>query len=473
MSRSIRIISGTSVGMILLAGVVLEGCADPVVGEVRTLRPLIVENSRLPPLASADFAQASLAFSPGSGELALQLERGGVRRRLWPSPIARAMRALQAERDNGGAGLFGGLAGRTTTPGTTSPGSGPSSGRPAPATAEGVTLIDRGWLAGRMRSRRVAVDGRIFYFLLTSPEYVEALPVPRREQSHSPYVFLAVEEGGDASPATFVTDGEPHTVHENVKPRLVVPFAGPGEFAAVPWEDTVAVIYRDRGGIFARRLSTRGDAPTFGSERWQIAAAPNTIHRYRLLARTDEAGTVHLLWAISAADESTTLHYCRLIPRGRSRCRHPVELSRSIAVDETSGSLNLMIQGERVYVSWIDTRYEERGWTRRNFAKLFVAGSTDGGQTFDAPVSVNRPRDNSSNALYAVTLPAGSGGVLVFWTEETVQAGLWRRLPFQAGWLDAGLDNLHVGAAAVPGRHIGEMIVQAVSRHHETLGEEK
>lgn len=460
----------------------------PVValGQVDTPRPASVDNRQLPAMEAADLMQSSLTLYPGSSRVAWQLEQGGIKRKLWPSSISRGIRALEAE--HGGTSRSGGLSVGVTTSGTPPTEARPVTGLRDDAGADDIQFLDRSWLEGRMRVQRLAMDGRTFYLLLATREHVNyrlggssqpppTAPPYKGGRRHEPppnlvsYVFVAVEEGVNTSSATFSTEGEPPVIHRNVTPPLTAPFAGPGEFAAVPWEDGIAVFYRDRGGIFARRLNIGGEAPAFEGERWRIAAAPDTIARYQLLARTDASGTVHLLWAMAAADDRETLHYCRLAPHTGNDCPRPVELSRSVAVSEQLYPVNLMLQGENIYVSWTDTRYASGVWTTRNYAKLLVNASHDGGRSFGKPVALNKPRSNADQARYAVTLPAQDGGVLAFWiTERMPAAGMWQRHRFHAGWLDAGLKRLQVGTNTVSGEYINDVIGQGFLKYHEGLG---
>lgn len=443
-------------------------CAVPSLafGQVEIPRPDHVDNHRLPALEAADFMQSSLTLYPGSPRVALQLEQSGVERRLWPLSISRSIRALHAGQNV--ASLSGGLSTGSGTRGDIRP-------VPDSAAADDIQLLDRGWLNGRMRTQRLAVNGRTFYFLLTTRKHVTRHPSPSRAgragDGFRSYDLVAVEEGTDTPAAMFTTEGEPPVIHENAAPRSVASFEGPGEFAAVPWEDGIAVIYRDRGGIFARRFNAAGDAPKFEGERWRVAGAPDTIARYQLLARADASGTVHLLWATAAADGRETLRYCRLTPQTVNDCPRPVELSRSVAVSERLYPVNLMLQGGNVYVSWTDTRYAGGVWTTRNYAKLFVAASHDGGRTFGKPLVLNDPRDNADQARYAVTLPAPGGGVLAFWVAQSMPgAGLWQRHRFRAGWVDADLKRFRVGTTTVAGEYLNDVIERGVLRYHEALG---
>lgn len=451
---------------------------------VDTLRPVSVDNHQLPPLEQADIMQSSLRLYPGSPRMAQQFEHGGIDRGLWPSSISRGIRALEAEQ--AGISLSGGLSASMTLPGTP-PDDALRLPEPDASGADDIQLIDHGWLAGRMRVQRLAIGDRIFHILLTSPRHVDewrgatpsqpaqsgrlAPPIridEEREEEHQPFVFTVVEEDADTPPARFRTWGEPPIVSESVNPPVVTPFSGPGEFSAVPWEDGIAIIYRDRGGIFARRLDVHGNAPTFEGEPWRVAAAPETIHRYQLLARADTAGVVHLLWAVMAESERSTLHYCRLVPG--SDC-HPLELSHSVAVSERLRPINLMLQGDNIYVSWTDTRYTSGVWTKRNRHKLLVAASQDGGRSFARPVSLNAPRDDADQANYAVTLPAPGGGVLVFWVVERMPlVGMWQRHRLHTGWLDAELNRFQVGTTTVSGEDIHDVIERGVLKYHENLG---
>lgn len=450
-----------------LAGVILLTGCSTASRQVRIPHTENVENRQLPTLESAEIGQVSLPLNPADVETALQLERSGVRNGVWPSAIVRAKRTAQRGTNNGGLSM------RITTPGTS-----PESIPPEPSgeSETRIHVFSSDFHQGR--TQRLAMNDRVFYFLMAPPglkrtpnfdstltrdEALFAEPTRR-------FVVVAVEEGVNPGIATFVTEGEPPTIYENVTPRLVAPFAGRSDFAVVPWKDGAAVIYRDQGGIYMRRLNIDGDVVAFQPERRKIADAPDAISHYQLVARMDASGTVHLLWAIRASEEEGSLHYCRLMPQAETLCRRPIELSPSLAIPGNSNPINLMLQGKRVYANWIDTRYKGGVWTRRNYAKLFVAASQDSGKTFNTPVSVNRPQDDSNNANYALTLPATEGGVLVFWTTETIQGGSWQNLPFHVGWLDANLERLQLGIATISGPSLYDGIMQNARRYQEHLG---
>lgn len=418
---------------------------------VRVLDRVPVENRELSSLGSADATQASLRFNPASVGAAMKLEKAGVLdRMIWPGSIREQLRAMEREGDAAPE-----LNTRITTLGTSLPES--NSETEDKLSSDSTELLDPLWITGRMRSQRLTVDDRTFYFMLADPEYVESASIVTDPDIRS-FLLIALEEGMDTPPAMFATEGEPPVIYENVTPRLVSPFAGPGNFAAVPWKGGIAVIYRDRGGIYARRLNIRGEELSFSQDCWQIAEAPDTIARYQLLAHADTRGTVHLLWAIEDADDTSTLHYCRLIPEETNGCQEPVLLTENVAVSESMKPVNLMVQDDHVYISWTDTRFTSGVWTRKNYAKLLIAASHDGGQTFNRPVSINHPKDNSNQARYAITIPVPAGGIMVFWTEESIQGGRWKELPFYTGWLDPDLETLSLGSEQISGESIYELI---------------
>lgn len=476
MSKSGRTRRGARFWAILVAGAAAAIWIALSFGQTRSVT---VDNNRLPDPASVDAAQVSPAFSPASASLALQLRQAGVRHLAWPLSIRRAIRAIEADRD-GGDSLSRGLTLRTTTAGTRRQG-GPPPSEATRLTAGGGFALLEPWPGGTMRTERVLLDGRVFYFLMADPgserrpHFDAALTGGQDvfDGSARRDVIVAVEEGADSPAASFVTQGEPRYIMQGARrgdgKPIWTEYRGPSSFAAVATKNGPVVIYRDRGGIFARRLIIRDREPVFG-ERWRIAGMPEEISHYQLVARSDERGGVHLLWSLQPASETqggnAHLTYCRIDALDRNLCDDPQVLSETVSWRP----VNLMVQDRHVYVSWIDTRHTTGIWDRRNFAKLYVAASRDGGGTFDAPVAVNDPGDNADNARYALTAPTDAGGVLVFWTTKPVQGGWWQRLPFHVGWLDPAPNAFRVGRTTEPGRKIRDLIEQAVLRHHEDLG---
>src|SRR5690606_2378203 len=149
------------------------------------------------------------------------------------------------------------------------------------------------WPHGNVRVRRAVLGERVFQILMAGPglarmsNFDAALTgEPLGEESAAGRaVVVAIEEGGDGRAASFVTVGEPRDVADDVRTGTGEPGerqdTGPWTFAGVPAQDALTVIYRDRGGLFARRLKVGDEDLAFG-ERWRIADAPDTIWTYQI-----------------------------------------------------------------------------------------------------------------------------------------------------------------------------------------------
>lgn len=431
-----------------------------------------VDNGELPSFDSADLSQLSPDLSPISTALALQFERVGVHRRVWPLSVSRTMRATATSRDGGG-GPAGGLGFTITTP-STPRGAAPSPAEQERANGDQIHLLEA-WPHGNVRIRRAVLGERVFQILVAGPglarmpNFDAALtgePLGE-EYAAGRAVVVAIEEGEDGRVTSFVTEGEPRYVMDNVRTGAGAPvetqYTGPWSFAAVPMQDALAVIYRDRGGIFARRLEIRDSDLAFG-EPWRIADAPDNIHHYQIVAHADQTGAIHVLWSLQPASEvqggRANLSYCRIDAVRRTGCGDPHVLSQTTEWQP----INLMIQGERVYAAWVDTRHTRGIWDRRNFSKLYFAVSTDRGASFREPVSINRPRDNSDNVHAAVTVPVDDGGILVFWASRRADPGRLEDQDYRAGRLDRELKWFEVGADTISGQMLYERIAQVFLR---------
>lgn len=459
----------------LLAVVVLAIWFAWPFGHAGVLRPLRVDNRQLPALDAADVAQMSPEFPPASAAMALQLERAGVQRRVWPLKITQAMRTVQA-----GGNSSGGLSGAITFG---SAASGAPTPQPKLPTHSGMQLLEA-WPRGKVRTRRVAFDGRVFYLLMAGPglermpHFDTALTGEQLAAEHAAerIVIIAAEEGKAAPAASFVTQGEPRYIMDGVRTGTGDPvrtqYKGPWSFATVTTDNGPLVIYRDKGGIYARRLETGGERLAFG-ERWRIASAPNEINHYQLAARADSSGRIHVLWSLQPDSETqggnAHLAYCRIKAVEGHNCAEPQILSRTTAWQP----VNLMVQDGRVYASWVDTRHTEGIWDRRNYAKLYFTVSNDSGASFSNPVSINRPRDNSDNVFAPVTMPAADGGVLVFWASRRNDPGRLPDQTYQAGWLNAALKQFTLGSNVLSGRDLYEAIKRSLLTYHENLASEE
>ncbi len=403
-----------------------------------------VANSELPSPQSGDFLQASLRFQPQSPDMALRLEReAGIDRQVWSFPVQQAMSGASSFRSGRQAQLqvAGRQAERTTGPqeaqGTESGTTQGQNGRQARQISPNTNDVILSQHLNRIteQTRRAAWNGHVFYFLSTavdtpvsghsgvqfeSTEYDD----PRRY-----HLVYALDEHGRGAASFRTEDVEPVRVSDGL-PRSLP--SQPLQFDVVVTVNGPWILYRDRGGIFARPLVFGGSQPvtgqtgarttgtgrpgqlsggrgsfTFGEPRL-VSRAELPYGEFQFVARLDDRGAFHVIWTDSR--DKNDLWYCRFDPQTGDACRRPVRLSRSTARDP----VNLMVRGEEVYVTWIDNRFTRGVWTRHNMAKLFVVKSEDRGASFGPPVSIHPPREESEIAGYSVTMPAPSEGIMIF-----------------------------------------------------------
>ena len=481
--------------------IVSAGCM--LFNDIRVPERVLVDNSGLPPLESADFLQASLRFQPEKPDIATRLEmEAGIDRAVWSIRIQQAMSGISSQIGSAQARLH------TTVQGSVN-GAGQedahTSYREAMQRAGRDAVRSNGNRQNSLISnytgdlilseylnriteqvRRVAWNGHVFYFIST------AIDTPVKDHSGVQYestdyddpsryhtVYVLDEDGRGV--ASFRTEKvQPMHVADGL-PRSLP--SQPLQYDIVVTDDCPWILYRDKGGIYARplvfygrRFSSSGHSSVRGAGRLSggrgsfsfgearlIARADDPYGDFQFVSRVDDRGSFHTIWTDSRTKND--LWYCRYDPQMDEICRRPRRLSRSAS----AAPVNLMIQGDQVYVSWIDNRYTRGLWTKRNFAKLFMAKSDDRGVSFGSPISINPPRDNSENVGYSVTLPASGEGVLIFWGTKWMGSGAHNQ-DLYYGWLHPDMKRVYVGENTIPGARLVETAEYEMLDYHRSLG---
>jgi hypothetical protein len=439
---------------------------------VRVPDRIIVDNSDLPALEVTDLLQSSLSFSPEITDIAARLNReADIDFSHWSVSIQHTLAGMSPQNR---ARL------EVAAPGTPAQPSGQISGR---VTSRADFLLSEHLNRITSQSRRIEWEGRTFYFLSIavdtpgSPHSGVQFELDEYDDPSRVHRVYALDENGsgvtyfetEAVDPVFVTDGLPRSL--------------PGQslqFDVHLSDEGPVVVYRDRDGIFAKplvfsghrsagtrlsfsvpaaNLSGEGGSFLFG-EKKQIAVSETPYGEYQLISRSDPNGVIHMIWTDSRGKND--LWYCRAGIDGNDICKDPRRISRTA----TQEPINLMLQNEnRVFISWIDNRFKQGVWTARNFAKLMMVKSEDGGKTFGSTVSVNQPRDDSDNVTYSVTMPAPEDGILIFWGSE-ILGSQSKNQDLNYGWLHSGLDVLYLGSDKIPGTRLQEEIRNKLLGYH-------
>lgn len=433
--------------------------------EVQNVERVLIDNRELPALESADILQASLRYHPQIPQIASRLEReAGIDRDIWSIPVQRALNSNHAQQyqlqtvapgsDRQPANTFG----RTSVP------------------AENEVLITEHLNRITSQAKRVEWNGRIFYFLSVAVDtqgsehsggQFESNNGEEPTRSHRVY---ALDEQGRG--VTYFETQEVDLVFEaDGNPRRLP--SQPLQFNVVVTEKGPTVIYRDRDGIYARSLTFDDRRKTssalsgtryfaFG-EKQLIAKAEVPYGRFQLISRLDREGTIHSVW--TEGWDKHDLWYCHYRPVNGEICDKPDRIAQTAS----SEPVNLMIQNDKIYISWIDNRYTQGFWSPKNFAKLLLIKSDDGGESFNSPISVNPPRDEADNAVYSVTLLGPGERILVFWGTEAMGTGTKNQDLFY-GWLDSDLDTLYIGKNKFPGDRLHKLMQQKIIEYQQGLG---
>ncbi|MEA5446586.1 hypothetical protein VCB98_12235 [Gammaproteobacteria bacterium AB-CW1] len=453
---------GASVAMLLAAGCML-------ISDVRVPDRVIVPNDALPALDALDVHQASLRLQPQTVTMARRLESElGIDRQIWNLDLQRALTTaltgpgrahMQAVRPGSSSDEDSSQPERGETPGLSLS---PVVQQTPPANSDIVLSPHLNRITAQ--TRRVAWNGHVFFFLSIA---VDSRPEGKEPRRH--HVVHVLHEQG-AGTASFKSGAvEPSHVAEGLSRSLP---SQPLNFDVVVADEGPWIVYRDREGIFARPLTTGsglGSAVNDGAseihfgEAVQVSRARLPVGEFQFISRIDGQGALHVLWTDQR--EHSDLWHCRFDLKQRESCRRPTRLSRSVSRQP----INLMVQGDDVYVSWIDSRYSRGFWDKRNFAKLFLAKSRDGGRSFGQPISIHEPDNRDELPGFAMTLPAPEGGVLLFWGTE------WRGhnphdQGLHYGHLLPDMRTLRLAEDTVPGARLHDFFTDALKSHHRQMG---
>jgi len=435
--------------------------------KVQTVERVLVENRELPAVESADMLQSSVNFHPQIPQIASRLEREtDIDRDTWSIPVQLAMAGNHAPQ----RGQF-----QTATPGPDRQQSSRLGGTPVPAADEIILTEHLNLITSQ--TERAGWRGRVFYFIsvaVDTPGSGHSGVQFESDDYDDPARFhrvYALDEEGRGVTFFDTDDVEPVYVADGL-PRSLP--SQPLQFNVVILDDGPAVIYRDRGGIYLRPLNFLGrrgaSAASSGSqtfsfdERHLIADAEIPYGRFQLISRLDQEKNIHLIWTDSR--DKDDLWYCNYSLEQEQVCSKPEKIAKTAS----AAPVNLMIQNNNIYISWIDSRYKQGFWSPKNFAKLLLIKSEDGGNTFGSPVAVNPPRDQEDNVAYSVTMPAPDEGVLVFWGTKVMGTGA-KNQDLYYGWLDSDLGSLYLGRDKFPGNRLQEIVRENVLDHHRTLGD--
>lgn len=480
--------------------IVAAGCM--LFNDVRVPERVLVDNSELPSLESADFFQTSLRFQPEIPGIATRLEmEAGIDRAVWSIRIQQAMSGIPFHSGPAQARLH------TTVQGSVK-GTGKDDAQASDREAMHGAARDATRSGGNRQNRtmskdtgdlilsehlnriteqvrRVAWNGHVFYFISTAIDtpvrghsgvQFESTDYDDPSRYHTVY---ALDEDGRGV-ASFRTEKvQPVHIADGL-PRSLP--SQPLQYDIIVTDDSPWILYRDKGGIYARplvfdgrHLSSSGQSGIRGAGRLSggkgffsfgearlIARADDPYGDFQFISRVDDNGSFHTIWTDSRSKND--LWYCRFHPQVDDICRRPRRMSRSAS----AAPVNLMIQGDQVYVSWIDNRYTRGFWTKSNFAKLFIAKSDDRGASFGSPISINPPRDNSENVGYSVTMPASDEGVLVFWGTKWMGSGAHQQDLYYS-WLHPDMKRLYVGDYKIPGARLMETVEDEMLNYHRNL----
>ena len=464
--------------MVLAAIPALSVAGCMLFNDIRVPERILVDNGELPALESAHFLQSSLRFHPESPAIAARLEsEAGIDRGIWSLPVQQAMSGRPHTHGQAQIRFGTGDQGSAQEPAS-------SHRRPA-AHRPGDLMLSEHLNRITEQTKRVGWNGHSFYFMST------AIDTPVRGHSGVQFestdfddprryhMVYAIDEKGRGSASFRTGEVEPVFVADGL-PRSLP--SQPLQFDIVVTDDGPWILYRDNGGIFARTLvfdgpqfppsghsvtgrpallAERRGSFSFGEARL-IARTDDPYGDFQFIARVDDRGSFHTIWTDSRSKND--LWYCRYHPETDDVCRRPRRLSRSAS----RAPVNLMVRGDQVYVTWVDNRYTRGFWTKRNYAKLFVAKSDDRGGSFGSPVSINPPRDNSENVGYSVTMPASNGGVLIFWGTEWMGTGA-KNQDLHYSWLQPDMKRLLVGKNMFPGDRLHVTLVDKLLHHHRNL----
>ncbi len=455
---------------------------------------VLVPNVELPAPESGDLHQSSLRLQPQSVKMVRRLEsEAGIATDIWSSDMGRVIQGT-----NSGIGQAGFSIGHGTLSETRDqirrPGiSGGKGGDTEFIFSEHLNNISA-------EVQRVAWNGHVFYFfskaVRTAPSEVSVMDHPSTgsEGSTVHHVVFVVDENGRR--VTSFRTGEVEPVSGAVNQPPSVPIR-PLYLNVLVTEKGPWALYRDRNGIFARPLVFNGPNPSTGGQSFRqrmsvdsgrpaqlaggrgsftfgepilISRAKLPYRSFHFVARVDQKGDFHIVWTdrreanFARPGNRRDLWYCRFDFKAGEACHRPKRLSSNA----TLAPINLMVSGDEVYVSWTDNRFASGLWTRRNNAKLFLAGSGDRGTSFRKPVSIHPLKDDDERALFAITMPASGGGVLVLWSEQ-FRNNYFLDHDFKYGLLKPDMETFLLAENQVPGEPLHEVLINKLNDFHRSL----
>jgi hypothetical protein len=359
----------------------------------RYVQPIVLDDDQLPDFAAVDFTQANgrqMAVSPHTASRFDELYRNS-----WPKAVRDA---LSRHRRSAGD-------------------------RPLSRDVHVGAPNHVGWVG-----RRIRVDGECLFLLSNLSRDVDWERLPdgtiKWGDPYRLFELLAVVESGDGPPQVVLKDVPVslHTQHMY--------------FGAAHWADRLVLFYADLEAIYMRHARVVEGALVLEPAE-PIAATAGIAD---LLARQDDRGRVHLVWA-EMSEKGRSLHYMHL---DGPEMRSP---PRTISTTVNFGSVNLLVHEERVFITWIDSRFESGTWwetiTRH---KQFLTASSDRGDSFITPVTLNNPRDDDDTETHSITVPT-KDGVLAFgrrsvtWLDAELRTAKTFKQPLQRGALEQWISD--------------------------------
>jgi len=123
-------------------------------------------------------------------------------------------------------------------------------------------------------------------------------------------------------------------------------------------------------------------------------------------------------------------------------------------VTETASKPVLYMRSLRgsTLISWIDARFIERGFDRRNFGKIMISKVSPSG-TILQPLALNAPNDSDDDAFTPFLASYSNDTVFASWRTTP---GDWRDGPVQASVVDVGSNNLVLRNSSLPFSEVRE-----------------
>jgi hypothetical protein len=189
--------------------------------------------------------------------------------------------------------------------------------------------------------------------------------------------------------------------------------------------DGVRMCRSDTGDVFVAWQDARDGTSAIwlqhspdGGQRWR--RDPVRVNRGSAAATLPDlacaGATVHVVWQDirDGQLENKNIYYNRSLDGGTTWSERDVRLSDDPDGRAMSLTPRIVRAGSEVHVAWSDAR--------NGAYDIYVATSTDQGQTFGAPVRVDSDAPGSAFSAFPQIVADGDGAVLVVW--EDARAGL-------------------------------------------------